>query len=152
VIDGCDAGITDLVGGMFVVGVRGAEPGEAVLESDLAACAEVKIGGVVLFSENVPGGGDRNIRSPDQLARLTGYLRERLGNDTLIAIDQEGGTVSRLGPGHGFSSNVSAAEFMGLDPESSGLAPTGLHRNSPMPASTGISLPASTWTTRRPAR
>jgi beta-N-acetylhexosaminidase len=108
--------ITERVGGMFLVGIRGAEPGEPALEDDLDACGKAGIGGVVLFSEEVPGGGDRNIRSPEQLAGLTAHIRRRLGGDTLIAIDQEGGAVSRLGPAHGFAPSVSPADFARLGP------------------------------------
>jgi len=48
--------------------------------------------GFILFS--------RNIRDPEQLARLTGELRETLGRDAPILIDQEGGRVQRMGPPH----------------------------------------------------
>jgi beta-N-acetylhexosaminidase len=46
-------------------------------------------GGVVLFK--------RNVGNPDELTALTRELRAILGPDTLIAIDQEGGRVARLG-------------------------------------------------------
>lgn len=38
----------------------------------------------------------RNVESPDQLRRLTAQLREAVGRDALITIDQEGGRVQRL--------------------------------------------------------
>lgn len=42
----------------------------------------------------------RNIESPDQIRRLTGDLREAVGREALITIDQEGGRVQRLRPPH----------------------------------------------------
>ncbi|MEM9063867.1 MAG: glycoside hydrolase family 3 N-terminal domain-containing protein [Planctomycetota bacterium] len=102
---------------MFMTGVRGAEPDDPDLEEDLAACHAVGIKGVMLFSTRVPDGGDVNIKSPDQLRRLTDHIRDRLGPDTLIAIDQEGGRVARLGPAHGFAETLCASEYARLPME-----------------------------------
>ena len=44
--------------------------------------------GFILFGRNVEG--------PDQLSRLTGDLRDALGRDAVITVDQEGGRVQRL--------------------------------------------------------
>ena len=38
----------------------------------------------------------RNVYHPDQLRRLTGDLRDALGRDAVITVDQEGGRVQRL--------------------------------------------------------
>ena len=48
----------------------------------------VRPGGVVLFA--------RNIDTAAQVQRLTGGLRELLGDELLVAIDQESGRVNRL--------------------------------------------------------
>jgi beta-N-acetylhexosaminidase len=49
--------------------------------------------GFILFS--------RNIKNPDQLIDLVGQLKESCGRPgALVAIDQEGGRVARLGPPH----------------------------------------------------
>ncbi|GGG51119.1 beta-hexosaminidase [Caldovatus sediminis] len=48
--------------------------------------------GVILFA--------RNIQDPPQLAALTAKLRELLGPETPILVDQEGGRVARLRPPH----------------------------------------------------
>jgi beta-N-acetylhexosaminidase len=48
--------------------------------------------GFILFS--------RNVETPDQLRRLTAALREAVGRDAPVFIDQEGGRVQRLGPPH----------------------------------------------------
>ncbi len=42
----------------------------------------------------------RNVESPDQLRRLTGDLREAVGRDAVITVDQEGGRVQRLRAPH----------------------------------------------------
>lgn len=42
----------------------------------------------------------RNVDSPDQLARLTDQLRDSVGRDALITVDQEGGRVQRLRAPH----------------------------------------------------
>ena len=42
----------------------------------------------------------RNIETPEQLERLTGELRETVGRDAPVLIDQEGGRVARLKPPH----------------------------------------------------
>lgn len=42
----------------------------------------------------------RNIASPDQVRRLTDQLREAVGRDAPVLVDQEGGRVQRLRPPH----------------------------------------------------
>jgi len=42
----------------------------------------------------------RNVESPDQLRRLTGALRDAVGRDAPILVDQEGGRVQRLRSPH----------------------------------------------------
>ncbi|MDO5621099.1 MAG: glycoside hydrolase family 3 N-terminal domain-containing protein [Paracoccus sp. (in: a-proteobacteria)] len=48
--------------------------------------------GFILFAHNV--------ESPDQLRRLTGDLRDAVGRDAVITVDQEGGRVQRLRAPH----------------------------------------------------
>jgi len=48
--------------------------------------------GVILFS--------RNVKNPDQLRKLTGDIRDAMGRNTLIFIDQEGGRVQRMRAPH----------------------------------------------------
>lgn len=65
----------------------------AGLTSDEAAFfREADPWGFILFA--------RNIADPDQLARLTVELRETVGRDAPILVDQEGGRVQRLRPPH----------------------------------------------------
>jgi beta-N-acetylhexosaminidase len=42
----------------------------------------------------------RNVESPEQVLRLTDAMREAVGWDCPILVDQEGGRVQRLGPPH----------------------------------------------------
>ena len=42
----------------------------------------------------------RNVDNPDQLRRLTGDLRDAVGRDAVITIDQEGGRVQRMRAPH----------------------------------------------------
>ena len=42
----------------------------------------------------------RNVETPDQLRALTDSMRESVGRDAPILVDQEGGRVQRLGPPH----------------------------------------------------
>jgi beta-N-acetylhexosaminidase len=42
----------------------------------------------------------RNVETPDQLRALTGSMRESVGREAPILVDQEGGRVQRLGPPH----------------------------------------------------
>ncbi|MFZ0427731.1 MAG: glycoside hydrolase family 3 protein [Acidobacteriota bacterium] len=97
-----------MIGQMIMVGFRGVEPdaGNPIVEE----IAEGRIGGVVLFDVDGPGGGgERNIRSPKQLRRLTDWLQNQAGAiPLLIGIDQEGGKVNRLKAKYGFSGTVSA--------------------------------------------
>ena len=48
--------------------------------------------GIILFA--------RNVASPAQLRRLTGDLRDHLGRNVPVMIDQEGGRVQRMRPPH----------------------------------------------------
>ncbi|MFQ5588881.1 MAG: beta-N-acetylhexosaminidase [Nitrospiria bacterium] len=73
------------VGQLFMAGFEGTTPSKEIK----TLITKYHIGGVILFS--------RNIENPEQVARLTASL-QALSPDAplLIAIDQEGGRVSRL--------------------------------------------------------
>lgn len=66
--------------------------GPAVLEAEAAFFRDIDPWGFILFA--------RNIETPDQVRRLTASLREAVGRDAPILIDQEGGRVQRLRPPH----------------------------------------------------
>lgn len=82
----CDgATIEQLAGLTLVVGLPGVTAADHPLVDRLA---EVGIGGVMLR--------DENIVDLDQADALVQGLRERLGEDVLVAIDEEGGRVTSL--------------------------------------------------------
>ena len=89
-----------MIGSMLMCGFR-----EAELEPDspfYIAVASGRIGNVILFDRDLSTGGERNIRSPEQLRRLTTTLRAAAKGPLFIAVDQEGGQVRRLKPQKGF--------------------------------------------------
>ena len=62
--------------------------GLALLPVEAAFFRDAAPFGFILFA--------RNVDTPDQLRRLTGDLRNAVGRDCIITIDQEGGRVQRL--------------------------------------------------------
>jgi beta-N-acetylhexosaminidase len=90
------AGLTlrQKIGQLLVVGFTGTKAAKTSAVGKAIAAGE--LGGVILF--------DRNIASAAQLAGLTSGL-SALAPDAwplIVAVDQEGGRVLRLGPQHGF--------------------------------------------------
>lgn len=71
-------------GQVLLVGV----PGPELDPTTAAAFREIRPGGFILFG--------RNIKSPEQLRKLTDDLRDLSPVEPVITIDQEGGRVSRL--------------------------------------------------------
>jgi beta-N-acetylhexosaminidase len=104
---------------MLLVGFRGLAVEDAA--NTVADITERSLGGVVLFSFDTPTGSRvRNVASPEQLRALTDGLRAAAvespaGMPLLVAIDEEGGQVARLGPDHGFPATRSAADLGALD-------------------------------------
>lgn len=64
--------------------------GPVLSEDERAVFADTDPWGFILFS--------RNIGTPDQIRALTDALRDAVGRDAPILIDQEGGRVARLRP------------------------------------------------------
>jgi beta-N-acetylhexosaminidase len=87
---------------LLVVGFRG-----TTLTPNSQLIADIRdlgLGGVILFGSNVT--------SASQLKLLTDSLQSAAGERSLlIAVDQEGGNVARLGPGKGFAALPSQAEI-----------------------------------------
>src|SRR4051794_18158723 len=85
---------------LLVVGFRGSRLEQTAWLR--TALAETGLGGVILFDRDQLTGARRNITSPAQVRRLTADLRAAAGRRRiLIATDQEGGIVTRLGPATG---------------------------------------------------
>ncbi|HEX6983685.1 MAG TPA: glycoside hydrolase family 3 N-terminal domain-containing protein [Balneolaceae bacterium] len=94
------------IGQMLMVGFRGLE-----IDENHPIVDDIKkrhLGGVVLFDYDVPlDTAVRNIQSPEQLGQLTEQLQSVAEIPLFIAIDQEGGVVSRLKTKFGFPPTVS---------------------------------------------
>ena len=104
------------IGQMLMVGFRGTELNEK--DPFLQAVRELHLGGVILFDYDVPSRSPvRNILSARQVRKLTAQLQGAAGTPLLIAIDQEGGQVTRLKAKHGFSPTPSQAELGRMDQE-----------------------------------
>jgi beta-N-acetylhexosaminidase len=89
------------IGQMLVIGFPGSRPDEEWPRRAAAMIGDGRIGGVILFAQNVV--------SPAQLGALTAPLVEAGGAlPPLIAVDQEGGSIQRLTRRKGFHTLPSA--------------------------------------------
>ena len=96
------------IGQMLLLGF----PGETITpESPISvAIRQHGVGGVVLFDNNADlGVTERNITSPAQLKTLTTDLQACAETPIFIAVDEEGGIISRLKERYGFPSTLSAS-------------------------------------------
>jgi beta-N-acetylhexosaminidase len=104
------------IGQMLLVGFRGLSVSDtSTIVRDIC---QRHIGAVILFDYDVPSNtAVRNIQSPKQVAALCQSLqhfsRTHSSLPLLIAIDQEGGKVSRLKEKYGFAPTVSQA-YLGM--------------------------------------
>ena len=97
---------------LLIVGFRGL----AVHQADVIAraIAEDGLGGVILFDRDQETGGSRNVKSPAQVKTLVAELRALApSRELIVAIDQEGGLVTRLSPKWGFPAVESEAAIGG---------------------------------------
>ena len=72
--------------------ILGGIAGTVLAADEAAFFREADPWGFILFG--------RNVETPEQLRRLTGDLREAVGRDCVITVDQEGGRVQRLRAPH----------------------------------------------------
>lgn len=115
---GGDAPTSDLerkIGQMLLVGFRGASLEEA--GPVVGQIRAGQVGGVVLFDVDVASGGSRNIESPEQVERLVADLQGLTEDALIVAVDQEGGRVARLGSEYGFPATRSQRELAERGPE-----------------------------------
>lgn len=80
--------------------------GTVLTEAEKTFFAEVRPWGFILFR--------RNTQSPEQVAALTAELRETVGWQAPILIDQEGGRVQRMAPPH-WPKYPPARAFLGIN-------------------------------------
>lgn len=72
----------------------------------------LNIGGTILFDYDMEKGEHgKNIENKDQVKNLTRYLSKLAGTPMFIAVDQEGGSVARLKPEHGYKKAKSFDEL-----------------------------------------
>ena len=104
-----DEALADKIGELVMVGFRGMalEDADPILRQVKAG----QVGGVVLFDVDVATGSSRNVESPEQLRSLVAELQEAAPSPLLVAIDQEGGRVSRLKERYGFPATLSHQEL-----------------------------------------
>ena len=100
-----DEALADKIGELVMVGFRGMalEASDPILQQVEAG----QVGGVVLFDVDVATGSSRNVESPEQVRSLVAQLQEGAPSPLLVAIDQEGGRVSRLKERYGFPATLS---------------------------------------------
>jgi beta-N-acetylhexosaminidase len=90
------------IGQMIMVGFKGLTAGP---NSSIAQIIKKdNVGGVILYSYN--------IESPQQLKQLTKQLQSYSKTPLFIAVDQEGGEVTRLNPKNGFKA-VPSEQYLG---------------------------------------
>ncbi|MBN1978844.1 MAG: glycoside hydrolase family 3 [Anaerolineae bacterium] len=96
-----DIGLDAKIGQMLMIGFRGLE-----VSADHFVVRDIRernLGGVVLFDYDVPSESrERNIASPSQLKTLVTALQAASDIPLLIAIDHEGGVLTRLKGERGF--------------------------------------------------
>ncbi len=91
-------------GQCVITGFRGTRPSDPEVSQLLRMIENESIAGVILLG--------RNIASPEQLLELTTLLQSASPSlPVIVAVDQEGGQVSRLGQQNGFLPWESAAEL-----------------------------------------
>ncbi len=93
--------LDNMIGSLIMVGFRGASVSDTSL-----ICRQIRdlhLGGVILFEYDVPSRTrPRNITSARQLRQLTDDLKQYGREDIWIAVDEEGGLVSRLKERYGY--------------------------------------------------
>jgi len=105
--------LNQLVGQLIIAGVRGTEANH---HSDIVRhIHDFNLGGIILYDEDleIGGRGTRNIKSQNQIWELTQQLQSYSDDGLLVAIDQEGGSVTRLKPDYGFP-ELSSWNHIGL--------------------------------------
>ena len=97
--------LNEKIGQMILVGFRGYDAPEYIKN----AIANRQISGVILFDYDViKNKPERNIKSPSQLKKLVSKLKSCSSYPIFVAIDQEGGKITRLNSEKGFPDTLSA--------------------------------------------
>lgn len=102
--------LREMIGQMIMIGFRGT----TVTKNDdiIKDLHNLNIGGIILFDCDVQTGSKaRNIANRDQVKELTHSLENIAKNNLFIAIDQEGGNVTRLNPKNGYKKSQTAQKL-----------------------------------------
>jgi len=107
--------MTSLAGECLIIGFRGSQ-----IDRDSAVARAIKaglVGGVILFDRHLATKSqENNIVNPEQTRRLVEGLKDLAHGDLLVAVDQEGGAVSRFRAERGFPVSDKAA-ILGSQPD-----------------------------------
>ena len=104
--------LREKIGRLLVVGFRGLTVDDAPWIR--RAILEEGLGGVILFDRHRSSTRPRNVASPGQVRALTAELRALAPErELIVAIDQEGGLVTRLSPMYGYPELASEATIGG---------------------------------------
>ena len=112
-----DAKLKEMIAQMLIVGFDGLRvDANSTIVRDIQ---RYHLGGVILFDKNLAHPNQpKNIRSPQQLQKLTHDLQTFSTTPLFIAIDQEGGKVARLKERYGFTHTApSALQIATLKPQ-----------------------------------
>ncbi|MDA3818483.1 MAG: glycoside hydrolase family 3 protein [Prolixibacteraceae bacterium] len=103
--------LDEQIGQMLLVGFRGTE-----LNDDnpiIHDLEQYNLGGVIIYEKDGPTQSrPRNVESPEQLRQLVADLKSFSHEPLFVAIDEEGGVVTRLKEQYGFPATVTA-EYLG---------------------------------------
>jgi beta-N-acetylhexosaminidase len=105
-----DLSLKEKIAQLFLIGFHGNECNDNSEISKLIR--NIKPGGVILFDKDMVFNKPvHNIKSPEQLKKLTSQLQEISEIPLFIGIDQEGGLINRLKPEYGFPETRSHQEL-----------------------------------------
>ena len=98
--------MTSLAGACLMVGFRGSQIDSAIAGAIKAGL----VGGAILFDRHLATKSpENNIVNPEQTRKLVADLKDLAQGDLLVAVDQEGGAVSRFRAERGFPVSERAA-------------------------------------------
>lgn len=106
--------LREKIGQLFIMGFRGNDISENSEVLDMIRTG--KPGGVILFDKDmVDNKPVHNIKSPQQVSKLTAALQNASEIPLFISVDQEGGLINRLKPEYGFPETKSHKQLGEID-------------------------------------
>lgn len=109
-----DLSLKDKIAQLFLIGFHGNDCNDGSDISNLIK--DNKPGGVILFDKDMVFNKPvHNIKSPEQLKKLTHQLQSVSETPLFIGVDQEGGLINRLKPEYGFPETQSHQKLGEID-------------------------------------